>query len=238
MSTTFKSTPSTDASGARNRPRPRSVAKNDTQHGKCRKTPRAERATAPRVCKGNRPAETTHQGKIAPFEKANLKAAVNFVRDFYPEAIFEFHKDEGLCSISECPRGPEISRRCLHPWRAWINAANRIRKRLRRRAAAKVAAHTITKPKEPVKRPMRRCRRPKKAAAKDASRSKGKSRRAAGKPVRMLAKHSETPGADDNNSRPRGVHRAMTPPSIIRKFLAEKAKRTDFWPYCYPPWDR
>lgn len=142
----------TDVSVSWNRPRLGRVAKNATHDGKHRKAPKAERTTACRIRKGNRPAETTNQKGIPPFEKRNLEDAVNFVREFYPDAIFEWPQG-GLCSISEYFRGPEVSRRSLHPWRAWINAANKIRKNLHRRTAAKVAART--QPKSRARRPIR-----------------------------------------------------------------------------------
>ena len=51
----------------------------------------------------------------------SLADTVRAVIAVYPEAIFEW--PDGTCSISEFPKGPEISRRYRSPQRAWINAA-------------------------------------------------------------------------------------------------------------------
>lgn len=53
--------------------------------------------------------------------------SIRAVRAAFPEAIVEWPSE--LCSVSEVPGGAEVSRRCLHPKAAWLDAARRIGKR-------------------------------------------------------------------------------------------------------------
>jgi hypothetical protein len=57
----------------------------------------------------------------------SLADSVRAVIAIYPEAIFEW--PDGTCSISEFPKGPEISRRYRGPLRAWFDAAHQIAQR-------------------------------------------------------------------------------------------------------------
>lgn len=57
---------------------------------------------------------------------ASLAETVRGVIAIYPDAIFEW--PDGTCSISEFPKGPEISRRYRTPQRAWFDATRGCRK--------------------------------------------------------------------------------------------------------------
>ena len=50
----------------------------------------------------------------------NIADVVWAVLAVYPKARAEFPSQ--LCSISEYPKGPEVSRRCVHPRAAWFDA--------------------------------------------------------------------------------------------------------------------
>jgi hypothetical protein len=152
----------------------------------------------------------------------SLREAVNLVLEVYPDAIFEW--PEGEVSISQYPRGPEVSRRYGKPARAWMNAARKIMKKPRR-TEAKAISGAKAKSKLSAPKPMRKCCKPEKSGpAKDTLRDgrqkNGRCRKTASEP------------APEHWSAPKP---ATTPAYILRKALAEKAARTDFWPYCYPP---